>query len=79
MAKNKSGKLSGLEGHTIPTQSQKYKDSDYQSHTHTKEQAASTGVCIPATPTAMVTATEAWADSPLLLDIHCLVYILQTK
>jgi len=44
--------------------------------THTKEQAASITMCIPATPTAMATVTEAFADSPLLLDTHCLVYIL---
>jgi len=47
--------------------------------THTKEQAASITMCIPATPIAMATVTEAWADSSLLLDIQCLVYILQTK
>jgi len=47
--------------------------------THTKEQAVSVTMSIPATPTAMTTTTEAWDDSPLLLDIHCLVYNLQTK
>ena len=35
--------------------------------TQTKEQAASITVCIPVTPTAMATVTEAWVDSPLLI------------
>jgi hypothetical protein len=78
VARNKSGSLSAL------------KDIQYQhkhknvrkmttNTTHTKEQAVSTTMCIPVTPTAMATVTEAWADSPLLIDIYCLVYILQTK
>ena len=49
--------------------------------TYTKEQAASKTMCIPAIPTAMATATEVWADSPLLLDytVQCTFYKLSEQ
>lgn len=45
--------------------------------TNMKEQAVRKTMCMSTTPIAMATATEAWAYSPLLPDIHCSVYILQ--